>query len=120
MQYVLAGVEGRAVGQSSVLPREDLTVPLQFAGVETVAENVRKRRAVESRLALAVGGMEAAFFESRAIEGSLVDETVEAVCRQFGYFRRLRLGLADAKFLANQKARGALSSVYFIPCPQLV
>ncbi len=51
IQHVLAGVEGWPVDQTLVLPLEDLPVAVQFADVEAVAEDVRKRCAVEPGLA---------------------------------------------------------------------
>ena len=39
-QDVLAGVERRSVDESLVAPLEDLPIPVQFADVESVAENL--------------------------------------------------------------------------------
>ena len=54
IENVLAGVERRPVDQPLVPPLEDLPVAMQFADVEAIVENVRKSRAVETRLAGAV------------------------------------------------------------------
>ena len=53
MQDVLAGVEGRVVNESSVLALENLPVAVQLTDVKPITQNVRQRRAVEARLALA-------------------------------------------------------------------
>ena len=53
MQYVLAGIEGGTVDESPVFSLEDLPVAVQLADVESVAQDVRECRAIETRLALA-------------------------------------------------------------------
>ena len=50
---VLAGVECGPVDQPFVPPLKDLPVAVQFADVEAIVEYPRKRRPIESRMAVA-------------------------------------------------------------------
>ena len=84
MHDVLAGIECGPVDESLVTPFEHLSVAVQFADVEPVAENVRKRRAAEAGLAVA---------EDVSFADKLVGETLERMvpgyfCKS-GYFHHL-------------------------------
>jgi len=70
VQDVLPGVERGSVDESPVAPLEDLPVPVQFADVEAVAEDVRERRAMEAGLSPT---------ENVPLAGKLVGEALEGV-----------------------------------------
>lgn len=53
VEHVLAGIEGLVVDQDAVAASEDLPVSLELAQVEPIVDDVRRRRAVESSLAVA-------------------------------------------------------------------